>query len=255
MWNELGFGSDFLDADSYYSPAVELGVGDTDQEILERTIAFIRNPARGLQGVGIGNGFSNQRPWEAGSTEPRGLDGDRQAPLPGMLRMPGDVNMGQPPARRAGNLSGIALGSDHWRDDPAPVYNAFFPEHYLSAIQTEHLVRDISPITTSVYGTPHGRQTHPAGSPAPEVWITETGMNFSEHGIADSAAARLRAKATMRASTAFVNKGVRGLYFYAARGRGPRHDRPGLLRRGRSAGRRLSRARVGRARRWRPWRG
>ena len=83
VWNELGFGSDFLDANSYYSPAPNLGVGDTEQEILERTIAFIRDPARGLQGVGIGNGFSNQRPWEAGSTSPVGLDGDRQASLPG----------------------------------------------------------------------------------------------------------------------------------------------------------------------------
>ncbi len=223
VWNELSFGSDFLDASRYYDPAPDVGVGDTDREILERTVALIRDPARGMQGVGIGNGFANQRPWEAGGTSPPGLTAIDKHPYHGMARFPEDaVNSGIRPLDANGQPNGTRLGPDEWREGFVPTYGAFFPEHYLTAIQTEHLVRDLSPITTGVYGTPHGRNTHPAGSPPPEVWITETGMDFTEMeqagqlGSADIA--HLRAKATLRTTTAFVNKGVRGLHFYAARG-------------------------------------
>ncbi len=188
IWNELSFGSDFLDAANYYAPASEIGVGETEEterEILARTIAFIREPGRGLEEVGIGDGFANQRPWEAGGTSPPGLTAIDKHPYEDILRLPGD-------------------------------HNAFFPEHFLSAIQTEHLVRDLSPITTDLYGTPHGRNTHPPGSPSPEVWITETGWDFEDAGVTGAAAGYLRAKATLRATTAFVNKGVGALHFYDA---------------------------------------
>ena len=217
VWNELGFGSDFLDASAYYQPSPSFGAGDTEREILERTVSFIRSPSRGLEGVGIGDGFANQRPWEAGSTSPVGLTAIDKHPYQGMMRMPRAAHSGSRPLDANGNLNGIAVGSDSWHED-VPAYNAFFPEHYLSALQTEHLVRDISPITTNLYGTSHGRQTHPSGAPPPEVWVTETGSNFSGLGLSDAVAANLRAKATLRATTAFINKGVRALYFYAARG-------------------------------------
>ena len=86
------------------------------------------------------------------------------------------------------------------------------------------MVRDLSPITTNVYGTPHGRNTHPPGSPPPEVWITETGLDFSEveasAGLGPADVEHLRVKSTLRSTTAFVNKGVTALHFYAARSAG-----------------------------------
>ncbi len=217
VWNELNFGSDFLDAGGYYDPARDTGVGNTEREILERTVSFIRDPARGLDGVGIGDGFANQRPWEAGSTSPPGLTAIDKHLYPEMLRFPGDSpDPGIRPLDASGEPNGTRIDPDAWREDFIPTYNAFFPEGPLSAIETEHIVRDISPVTTSVFGTAHGRSTHPPGSPPPELWITETGMDFSGTGIAGADAAHLRAKAALRATTAFVNKGVGAVHFYAA---------------------------------------
>ncbi len=50
----------------------------------------------------------------------------------------------------------------------------------MTAIQTEFMERDISPITTMISGVPHGRYTKPPGaSTPPQVWITETNFDLS----------------------------------------------------------------------------
>ena len=107
--------------------------------------------------------------------------------------------------------------SGRWTDSFAPSYRAFFPEYYLSGIQTETLVRDLSPFTTMIGDVAHGRYTAPpGGSPAPELWITETALAPGGTGIATPADKRhLQAKATLRDLTAFINKGVSAFHFYA----------------------------------------
>lgn len=45
VWNELTFGSDFLDVNNYYSPAVDGGSGSAPDAILGRTVAWLRDPA------------------------------------------------------------------------------------------------------------------------------------------------------------------------------------------------------------------
>src|SRR5207248_1855208 len=96
----------------------------------------------------------------------------------------------------------------------------FLPEYYLTGIQTEFMERDLSPITTSIGGVPHGRYTKPAAAAAPpQVWITETNIDPTGAGPLTVADKRhLQAKAALRTLSAFVNKGVSAVYFYAATG-------------------------------------
>jgi len=231
VWNELGFGSDFLDARTYYDPAPDTGTGDTKRAILDRTVAWIRDPAHGLSGVGIGSGFASQTPFAAGSTSPVGLTAIDKHPYQNMMRFPGmQLSANQPPLDARGQLDGDLIGDDTWADRYTPSYEAYFPEYSLSAIQAETLVRDMSPISTPIGGVLHGRDTHPAGGSAPQVWITETGMDVTRPESADpnppdppaaymgpADIAHLRAKATLRAAVAFVNKGVSAIDFYAAK--------------------------------------
>ena len=215
IWNELSFGSDFLDLNRYYEPAV-LG-GDpiaTQDAILRRTVAFLRDPAHGVARIGIGNGFGTERPWEAGSTSPVGLTAIDKHPYSRRVRFP-------QPGRYSGDRAVDALGrvderqdeEGAWHDGFSPSYSAFLPEYYLTAIQTEHLVRDLSPMTTDLLGTPHGRFTHPKGGRPPAVWLTEFGLDPSE--VPAAALPQVKTKMALRASSAWINKGAAAIYFYA----------------------------------------
>jgi hypothetical protein len=79
--------------------------------------------------------------------------------------------------------------------------------------------RDLSPITTTINGIPHGRNTKPPGtSVPPQVWITETNIDLTHAaamGLTSADAWHLQAKATLRSLAAFINKGVSAFYFYA----------------------------------------
>ena len=104
------------------------------------------------------------------------------------------------------------------RDRFVPRYTAFLPEYALTAIQTETLVRDLSPITTTVYGVPHGRFTHPPGGRPPQVWITESNLDPGDGlGSLTPVERHVQAKSALRALAAYVNKGVLAFFFYAAR--------------------------------------
>ena len=236
IWNELTFGSDFLFAERYFGPSGKLGSGDAPREILERTVRFIRDPRNGVPRVGIGNGFANQTPFDAGSTSPRGLTAIDKHPYYPLRRFPEDaVYNAIAPLDAVGRprfeVDGRRGREPIRRDGFTPEYDSFFPEYPLTAIQTEHLVRDLSPITTSLYDTPHGRRTRPKASQAPEMWITETNLDPAgsdpsnplapaERPLArmsPSEVERMQAKAALRYYTAFVNKGVAAMFLYAAK--------------------------------------
>jgi hypothetical protein len=225
IWNELSFGSDFLNQDRYYDPPREFGKGEVESEILERTVAYLRDPANGVEDVGIGDGFANQTPFAAGSTSSPGLTAiDKHLYYPAR-RFPQDAEFnsivpldanGRPSSteRRQPGREPIH------RDRFVPKYISFFPERALSAIGTETLIRDLSPITTEVYGTPHGRDTAPPAGTPPTVWITETGLDPSSGPapLGPEDVERLHAKAALRYYTAFVNKGVSAVYLFAVKG-------------------------------------
>jgi hypothetical protein len=216
VWNELSFGSDFLDSSTYYSPPlVPPDAMQTERQILERTIAYIRDPSHDLPDVGIGDGFSNLRPWEAGSNVPAGLTAIDKHPYPPRRTFPQQAVFNRVvPLDALGHAAGSQDAAARWRDTFVPSYTSFFPEYFLSAIQTETVVRDLSPITTDVYGTPHGRNTHAPGAPPPAVWLTEAGMD-PEH-VPDAVLPAFHAKGALRWATSWINKGAARVYFYAA---------------------------------------
>lgn len=221
VWNELAFGSEFLDPRAYYDPVpTELrGRGDVTRAILTRTVAWLRDPAHGVGSIGIGDGFANQTPFPAGSTSPPGITALDKHPYRGLLSFPG-AEQDQAVAQ-ARPLD--ALG--HADEKPfTPAYAAFFPEYYLTGIQTETLVRDLSPITTPIGSVAHGRATHPPGAAPPATWITETNLDPTGTPLDPRAGAdpktfqRFQAKVLLRLLSAYVNKGVSALYLYAASG-------------------------------------
>ena len=91
IWNELTFGSDFLDQGTYYQPAREEGQGRVTDEILFRTVAALRAPTSPAPRIGIGNGFASQTPFPAGSNSPPGLTAIDKHPYYGIKRFPQDA--------------------------------------------------------------------------------------------------------------------------------------------------------------------
>ena len=223
IWNEVSFGSDFLDRRSYYDPLVASGGGSALQEILKRTVSWLRDPANGVSGVGIADGFSNQTPFPAGSASPPGLTALGKHPYPPLRSFPrGAILDPVRPLDARGRPEGSRDRQGRWHDAFVPRYTAFFPEYALSAIQTETMVRDLSPIETMIGATAHGRSTRPAGASAPTVWITELNVDprvrnprFSTRDVR-----HIQAKTVLRSLTADVNKGVSAIDFYTAKGPG-----------------------------------
>lgn len=228
VWNELHFGAEFLDVDEYYGPDIDTGHGNTTGTILERTVAWIRNPANGVSKIGIADGFANQHYIQAGSTSPPGLtaiakhpylyDGVRWFPPP-------DVNEIRP-LDAQGDPDGVFdPDSGTWSEFFTPTYFDFHPERYLwatektSFIELDQMVRDLSPLTTYVDGVAHGRDTHPPGSAPPEVWITEMNVNTAnaaaQFGVTPGDRLHMQAKATLRTVLAFVGKGVSAVHLFA----------------------------------------
>jgi hypothetical protein len=216
VWNELSFGSDFLDASTYYDPPVVTSdPRGTERAILERTIAYIRDPSHRLRGVGIGDGFANERPWEAGSNVPPGTTAIDKHPYPPRREFPRQAVFSRVrPVDARGRPDGVRDAAGRWRDSFVPGYTAFLPEYFLTAIQTETVIRDLSPVTTDVYGAPHGRATRPAGSPPPVLWVTEAGMDPSS--VPAPVLPSFHAKGALRWATSWVNKGAAAIFFYAA---------------------------------------
>jgi hypothetical protein len=214
IWNEVSFGSDFLDAHTYYTtlPAALTGTGDVQRALLERTVAWLRDPAHGVSGIGIGDGFASETPWPSGATEPAGVTAIDKHPYASVRDYPADAQA---------NTTGV--GPDGTPTTWSPNLRAFFPEYWLSGLQTETLIRDLAPDTESVYGTPHGRLTAPGGGGAPQMWITEAGMDLADGRLPQSeltpaAKRHILTKGVLRSLVAHVNKGVTALDFYAARG-------------------------------------
>ena len=223
IWNELPFGSSFLNAANYYSPvpASLQGTGSVTDELLKRTTQWLRDPANGVPNVGIGNGFANLDAAVAGSTVPVGVSAiDRHPYYGGIKPMPGYA--GSIPKIRNVNALGQPEGTQdaagNWTRPFLPTYRAFFPEYYLNAISTDHMVHDLAPMTTTIGGIAHGRMTKPMGAVTPpQVWITETGFRPNEGGGLTAVQARhVQAKSALRTLGAFVNKGASMMNFYAA---------------------------------------
>jgi hypothetical protein len=225
VWNELTFGSDFLNINNYYDPPIDptgSRSGASRPVIDALTRATIRQIRRdGMRRVGISDGFASQVPWPSGATEPAGITAISKHYYRDAISFPAQALInGVRPVDESGRPSGTPAGqggNTRWTDTFIPSYRAYFPEYFLSAIQTETLVRDLAPIRSDVYGVPHGRTTHPHRARPPEVWMTEYNLTPLP-GMTPAQVERLRAKVVLRYLTAFVNKGLGMVTFYAAKG-------------------------------------
>jgi hypothetical protein len=223
VWNELSFGSAFLNINSYYEPDVESRRRGSEAEILERTVRFLRDPANGLTGVGIGNGFASESPWPSGSKSPVGLTAIDKHPYAGWRSYPAEAAVnGNRPLNGLGEPSGWRDAEDQYHETFAPRYDDFFPEHFLSGLQTETLVHDLAPYGSTIDGVEHGRYTHPPGGEPPQVWVTEVNLGPGSGPVprSEMTAAELRrieSKEILRYLVAYVNKGVTAIDFYAAK--------------------------------------
>jgi len=230
VWNELSFGSQFLDQGNYYSPAREDGSGSVTQALLEKTVAYVRDPAHGIStDVGISDGFAGQTPFASGGSVPAGTTALSKHLYRGPQYFP-----------RNAVLNSImpldALGSPDATTNEAPYtprftprFTSALPEYFLTATQTETEVRDLAPFRTGIYGAPHGRDVGPTGGSPPATWMTEYNLNTNllfplrpenqDQYIGTASAAekeRLQAVVVLRSLVSMASKGMARVYFYAA---------------------------------------
>ena len=236
VWNELTFGSQFLNIEHYESAPSPATIAQRRannklirKAILRETVAFVRNPANGISpSVGITDGFASQSPFSSGADAPIGLTALSKHPYVGARQFPANY--------LEQHITPIdALGA---RDAPkhsftpnyVPTYQSLFPEYTITGSSTETLIRDVAPFTTYVYGYPHGRFVHAPGGEPVEKWITEFNMSTGrgvpmapdgitpESSVTLSAADRthFQAKALLRDLVAMVGKGFSRDYFFHA---------------------------------------
>ncbi len=222
VWNELSFGSRFLELRDYYRPSIGEGLngGWNEDAILKGTVDYIRDPAHGVPNIGIGNGFSNQSPGWGPEDSPAGLTAQDKHPYAGARFFPsGEGTEGLRPLNGLGEQSGTSVPPGLWKAAFTPTYTAFFPEYYLSAIPNQTLTRDLSPTPTWYAGSMHGRNVNTPGGGPLEHWITEVNLN-PKGGYVPNLSARdirhIQAKSILRYLVAYVNKGMTAIDFFAA---------------------------------------
>lgn len=210
VWNELTFGSQFLSINNYEQPKLrdykEDGIWAS---LVRETAAYVQANPADFRRVLVCDGFSNTIPWPASSLEPPGVAALSKHPYAGRRRFPDPKARGETlDARFQPNKTG-------WE----PTYTELFPEYSASALQTEHVIRDTSPIVSDLYGVKHGRL---ARTPPVALWITEVNIApVEDDPKVDLATARhLKAKTTARYFCFFLNKGVTLMTLYNAFGNG-----------------------------------
>jgi hypothetical protein len=224
IWNEVTFGARFLWNTAYYETPPESGTGDVKDALLRRTVAFLRDPANGVPRLRIGDGFANQTQLTAGSTEPVGVTAMDKHPYNDGATYPTGLRYGGiKPIDGLGNPNYVVLGTDY-RDTFVPTYVEYMPEHFLTAVQTETLIRDLAPVTTLGWkNTPHGRFTAPPGGQPPAMWITEYNLNATTNDfnvrppMTPDERDHLRAKVALRTYAAYLGKGAAQVDLFAAK--------------------------------------
>jgi hypothetical protein len=240
IWNELTFGSEFLNAANYF-PHASTAAGRKATEavtisviraLLYDTVAYIRNPANGIpSGVGISDGFASQTPLNGGALAPQGLTALSKHPYVNVRNFPAEYKL---TTIRPIDALGAADTTSRRSFAPrfVPNYQTLLPEYTLTATSTTTLIHDLAPITTRIASAPHGRSVGPRGGQPLQKWITEYNlapgnaavMGPDEITPQTGAAATLgradrehfHAKALLRSLVAMVGKGVSREYFFAA---------------------------------------
>ncbi len=232
VWNELSFGSQFLEEKNYYSPARETGTGSIDNTLLDETVAYVRNPANGISpGVGMTNGFASEAPFASGALQPAGTTAISKHLYAPDKSIPSEYTTepGIKPLNALGEpdfTAGATNGRPTYTPLFVPTYVSDFPEYFLTVTQTETIVRDLAPISTTINGVPHGRDVGPPGGLPTQVWMTEYNLETGHASVGTGAVpstplpeaeqAHEQAKALLRSLVSMINKGMTREYFFAA---------------------------------------
>ena len=218
IWNELTFGSRFLDIDNYYTlrpyryPAGTSWAGII-QRLVQATVDEVDAHPALFAGVQISDGFANTIPWPASSQEPERIGAISKHPYMDRQDFGPHSHDDRPEGLAVDALGQVDLSAY------SPSYSALFPEYYGEALKSETVVRDLAPFATDIYGVGHGRSARAVDGriiPCP-VWITEAGIAPDHNGVAGVAAAlALKAKTTARYFAFYLNKGAAQLDLYAA---------------------------------------
>lgn len=254
VWNELTFGSQFLEDRNYYQPA-RAGAraweysrwGRTNRgytNLLCMTADWVAEPASGLPGVKVITGFSNQWPWDNGTDMWPTQTGFSRHYYTGLARWDrADAEVGtvcaatmsaseakSGPLNALGQPDGKSDGKDWHTVEPGsffvPTFRRGYPEYWLSAGQTEFMARDLQPYP-GPWAT-HHRYSQPGTGRPPEVWQTEFNCDrapffdglFATGIERDDPRARalaqwVGAKAMLRAFPFYSHKGLRTMTAFA----------------------------------------
>lgn len=230
VWNELSFGSQFLDQANYYSPPRESGSGSVTASLLDETVAYVRDPDNGISPrVGISDGFASQTPFASGGSVPVGTTALSKHLYRGPQYLPRNAIVNSIMPLDALGGSDATTSKAPYQPSFTPNYASALPEYFLTATQTETVVRDLAPITTLIYRTPHGRNVGPADGAPVETWMTEYNLNTNtlfplapenpDRYIGTASAGekeRLQAVIALRSLVSMTAKGMTRMYFYAA---------------------------------------
>jgi hypothetical protein len=230
VWNELSFGSEFLEQSRYYSPPRESGSGSVTEALLDATVAYLRDPRNGVSSrVGITDGFASQTPFASGGSVPVGTTALSKHLYSGPQYFPRNAVVNSIMPVDALGATDTTGSKAPYTPRFTPSFTAALPEYFLTATQTETAIRDLSPATTTIYGVPHGRAVGPEGGRPTQVWMTEYNLNTNtlfpleegnpDHYIGTASAAEkedLQARIVLRSLVSLASKGMSRVYFYAA---------------------------------------
>jgi hypothetical protein len=249
VWNEMTFGSHFLDINNYYSPKLEFSQYHTfkqgDREIkgsevlLPHTAALVADSKNNLPGVRVISGFSNQRPWDNGVEQWAGQAGFSRHYYTGYMDNNSLINpqayskKDEPTLNALGTMDGTLKPNSANKIVPGsnfvPSHIASFPEYWFSGYKTENVVRDLQPFPNSF--PMHFRYANPGNGKQAEVWMTEG--NFDRQGWSKALQSlgvssihpgyaglmhSMGAKTTLRSFAFFGHKGIETYTIYAAKG-------------------------------------
>ena len=199
--------------------------------ILSATVGYVRDPANGIStSVGITDGFASQTPFPSGANAPLGLTALSKHPYVSARSFPSDFREDHIFPLNATGARDTLKGS--FKPLFVPAYQSLLPEYTLTATSTETLARDLAPMTTDIYGYPHGREVGPHGGSPVQKWITEYNLSPAKAAVvgpggvtpqsgasaelSNADKAHFQAKALLRSLVAMVNKGMSREYFFAA---------------------------------------
>ncbi len=212
IWNELSFASNFLYINEYYEEEIYKYKKKTIwQSIVNETVNYIEAHPQDFQGVEVSNGFSNTTPWPASSEMPSRIVALNKHPYRSRKDFPQQEYDGSQALDALGNETTFT-----------PSYSIWFPEYFATFLQTETILRDMSPFPSEFGGAVHGRNARLVnGKVLPTtIWLTEVNIHPAEDNadIKEAFALRVKAKAAMRYFCFYLNKGAERVYLYNVAG-------------------------------------